>query len=62
MIKQYIQLVGEDEVDAVVKWAERLQDLSILYVNSTAAWLRSSGLKRLARRVSVQAGLQEPKG
>jgi len=29
--------MGEDEVDAVVKLAERLQDLSILHVNSTAA-------------------------
>jgi trehalose synthase len=37
MIERYIQFVGEDEVDAVVKLAERLQDLSILHVNSTAA-------------------------
>ncbi|NAZ33636.1 MAG: glycosyl transferase family 1, partial [Pyrobaculum sp.] len=37
MIERYIQFVGEDEVDAIVKLAERLQDLSILHVNSTAA-------------------------
>jgi trehalose synthase len=37
MIERYIQFVGEDEVDAIVKLAERLHDLSILHVNSTAA-------------------------
>lgn len=37
MIERCIQFMGEDEVDAVVKLAERLQDLSILHVNSTAA-------------------------
>ncbi len=37
MIEKYIQFVGEEEIDAIVKLAERLQDLSILHVNSTAA-------------------------
>jgi len=37
MIERYVQFVGEDEIDAIVKLAERLQDLSILHVNSTAA-------------------------
>ena len=37
MIERCIQFVGEDEVDAVAKLAERLQDLSILHVNSTTA-------------------------
>ena len=37
MIEKYAQFVGEDEIDAIVKLAERLQDLSILHVNSTAA-------------------------
>lgn len=37
MIEKYIQFVGEEEIDAIVKLAERLQDLSILHVNSTVA-------------------------
>jgi len=37
MIEKYIQFVGEEEIDAIIKLAERLQDLSILHVNSTAA-------------------------
>ncbi|MEZ0318572.1 MAG: glycosyltransferase [Pyrobaculum sp.] len=37
MIEKYAQFVGEDEIDAIIKLAERLSDLSILHVNSTAA-------------------------
>ena len=37
MLEKYAQFVGEDEIDAIVKLAQRLEDLSILHVNSTAA-------------------------
>ncbi|MEM1598640.1 MAG: glycosyltransferase [Pyrobaculum sp.] len=37
MIEKYAQFVGEDEIDAIVKLAERLSDLSILHINSTVA-------------------------
>ena len=37
MIEKYAQFVGEEEINAIIKLAERLEDLSILHVNSTAA-------------------------
>ncbi|MEM0468058.1 MAG: glycosyltransferase [Pyrobaculum sp.] len=37
MIEKYSQYVGEGEIHAIVKLAERLSDFSILHVNSTAA-------------------------
>jgi trehalose synthase len=37
MIERYVEFVGEHEINAIFKYAERLRDLSILHVNSTAA-------------------------
>ena len=37
MIEKYAEFVGEQEIDAIYKLAQRLSDLSILHVNSTAA-------------------------
>ncbi|MGC8584292.1 MAG: glycosyltransferase [Thermoproteus sp.] len=37
MIERYVEFVGEHEIDAIFKYAEKLKDLSILHVNSTAA-------------------------
>lgn len=37
MIERYTEIVGEHEIDALVKLAERLKDFSILHVNSTRA-------------------------
>ena len=48
MIEKYIQFVGEEEIDAIVKLAERLQDLSILHVNSTVA---GGGVAEILHRV-----------
>jgi len=36
MIEKYAEFVGEQEIDAIYKLAQRLSDLSILHVNSTA--------------------------
>lgn len=37
MIERYVEFIGEHELNAIIKYAERLKDLSILHVNSTAA-------------------------
>lgn len=37
MIERYVEFIGEHELNAIFKYAERLRDLSILHVNSTAA-------------------------
>lgn len=43
MIEKYAEFVGEQEIDAIYKLAQRLSDLSILHVNSTAAGGRRRG-------------------
>ncbi|ARM74951.1 glycosyltransferase [Acidianus manzaensis] len=37
MIEKYTEIIGEDELDGIIKIAERLKDFSILHVNSTRA-------------------------
>ncbi|CCC80896.1 glycosyltransferase [Thermoproteus tenax] len=37
MIERYVEFIGEHELNAIFKYAERLRDLSILHINSTAA-------------------------
>ncbi|ACP39412.1 glycosyltransferase [Saccharolobus islandicus] len=37
MIEKYVEFIGEHELDAIFKIAEKIKDLSILHVNSTKA-------------------------
>ncbi len=37
MLEKYAQIIGEDELDSIIKIAEKLKGLSILHVNSTPA-------------------------
>ncbi|MEM3951060.1 MAG: glycosyl transferase family 1, partial [Saccharolobus sp.] len=37
MIDKYVEFIGEHELDAIFKIAEKIKDLSILHVNSTKA-------------------------
>ncbi|TRM92549.1 glycosyl transferase family 1, partial [Sulfolobus sp. B1] len=37
MIEKYEKFIGEHELDAIFRIAEKIKDLSILHVNSTKA-------------------------
>jgi trehalose synthase len=37
MIEKYASVVGEQEIDGIVKIAEKLKGVSVLHVNSTKA-------------------------